>query len=120
MARRPVELRLAPLDVPARDGRKLRGEGPWRVRAGGAPIFTTAGEVVGIVERVSVADGWLVGAGAVDEHIDLAAVAPQFDLGDFEIDLQGGWRVFLHGRVDRVVLFTNPAFAEAAIMWAAQ
>lgn len=105
-----VDLRLAPLDRPAFDGRQLRGEGPWRVREGGAPIAYLA-DTVGVLERVAVVGGWLVGYGFVEARVDLAAVAPEIDLGDTQtVDDESGWRVFLYGRVDRVVLGTNPTF----------
>lgn len=115
MAARLVDLRLAPLDVPSTDGRVLRAEGPWWVRAGGAPIVDTAGTLVGLLEGVSVAGGWLLGCGQVDEGVDLAGVAPQFDLSDVVTVETEGWRVFRCGQVARVVLDNRPVFAGTEI-----
>lgn len=113
---RKVDLYLAPLGEPLPDGRLISAQGPWLVRAGGAPIVDEAGTVVGALEQVSDTDGWLVGRGLIDTSCDLTGLAPQVDLRGGEVTVRDGWWVFLHGRVDQVVLGTGPTAAGARIV----
>lgn len=81
----PFTALLGPVDSPSDDGRMLLA-GDWQVpERGGAPLFTvepgrrspTKEELIGVVQRVWLADGSLMAAGLVMVGARLAGLKPE-------------------------------------------
>jgi len=119
----PFTALLGPVDRPSDDGRMLLA-GDWQVQErGGAPLFTveprrrspTKEELIGVVQRVWLADGSLMAAGLVMAGARLAGLKPEMAITPRQHDgphdpshMLAGWPMSFEPGADGQLLCVFP------------
>jgi len=131
----PFTALLGPVDRPSDDGRMLLA-GDWQVQeGGGAPLFTvepgrrspTKEELIGVVQRVWLADGSLMAAGLVMAGARLAGLKPEMAITPRHPDgphdpshMLAGWPMQFEPGADGQLLCVFPAGVVTSVLMGPQ